>query len=114
MKNNNIVIIIQNNGMGQADLVLAHKLINTYLNMLDLGEHLPAAICFYAEGVRLVTGDSPVLAELRSLEAKGVQLLVCTTCLNHLEIFDDLQVGTACGMKEIVDAQWQADKVITL
>ena len=56
----------------------------------------------------------PVLEELKSLENKGVNLIVCTTCLNHFNIFENLQVGTAAGMKEIVDTQWNANKVITL
>jgi intracellular sulfur oxidation DsrE/DsrF family protein len=110
----NSVVIFNNNGMGQAEASLTHKLAKAFLNMLDLGEKLPAAICFYAEGVRLTVGQSPVLEELKSLEYKGVQLIVCTTCLNHFHLFDDLQVGTAAGMKEIVDAQWNAEKVITL
>ena len=110
----NTIIVINNNGMGQADTALTHKLVKAFLNMLDLGEKLPSAICFYAEGVKLSVSDSPVLEELKSLADKGVSLIVCTTCLNHFEIFDDLQVGTAAGMKEIVDAQWAAEKVITL
>ena len=44
----------------------------------------------------------------------GVELIVCTTCLNHLGLFDDLKVGTAGGMKEIIEAQAAAAKVITL
>ena len=110
----NTVVIINNNGMGQAETTLTHKLITSFLNMLDLGEKLPVAIGFYAEGVRLTVSGSPILDELKSLEKKGVPLIVCTTCLNHFDIFNELQVGTAAGMKEIVDAQWGADKVITL
>ncbi|MCP4290640.1 MAG: preprotein translocase subunit TatB [bacterium] len=110
----NTVVIINNNGMGQADTPLTHKLAKAFFNMLDLGEKLPTAIGFYAEGVRLTVSESPVLEELKSLEEKGVQLIVCTTCLNHFNVFNDLQVGTAAGMKEIVDAQWNSDKVITL
>ena len=110
----NTVIIINNNGMGQADTQLTHKLVKAFLNMLDLGEKLPAAICFYADGVKLAVSGSPVLEELNSLADKGVSLIVCTTCLNHFQMLDDLQVGTAGGMKEIVDAQWEAEKVITL
>ena len=107
-------IVINNNGMGTADTVLAHKLVTSFLNMLDLGEKLPATICFYAEGVKLAVTGSPVLEELRSLADKGVNLIVCTTCLNHFKLMDELQVGTAGGMKEIVEAKWAADKVITI
>lgn len=108
------VIIINNNGMGVGDTTLTHKLVSTFLNMLDLGDTLPSVICFYAEGVKLACGRSPVLEELSSLAEKGVQLIVCTTCLNHYGLLDELQVGTAGGMKDIVAAQWDADKVITL
>jgi len=110
----NVAIVFNNNGMGIADGKLTHKLAKTYLNMLDLDDRLPRVICFYTEGVRLTLKDSPVLEELKSLEEKGVELIVCTTCLNHFGVLDDLAVGTAAGMKEIVDAQWAAQEVITL
>jgi len=108
------VVVINSNGMGIGNTALTHKLVNTYLNMLDLGDILPKAICFYAEGVKLACDGSPVLDELHSLADKGVQLIICTTCLNHYKILDELQVGTAGGMKDIVEAQWDADKVITI
>ena len=111
---NTSVIVINSNGMGQAEIGLSHKLVKTYLNMLDLGEQRPLAVCFYAEGVKLACGGSPVLEELESLAEHGVRLIVCSTCLNYFELMDDLKVGTAGGMKDIVEAQIEAEKVITL
>ena len=109
------VIVINRAGMGHGDTALTRdKLAPAFFNMLDLGDKLPAAICFYAEGVHLTLDDSPVLEELKSLESKGVDLIVCTTCLNFYEAMDRLAVGEAAGMKEIVDAQWGAGKVITI
>ncbi len=110
----NTVVVINRDGMGRADTALSHKLAGAFLNVLDLDDRLPRAICFYAEGVKLAVEGSPVLEELRSLEGKGVELVVCTTCLNFLSLFDDLAVGKAGGMKDIVGLQWAADKVITL
>ncbi len=110
----NTVVVINSNGMGQAPADLSHKLVKTYLNLLDLGEKRPLAICLYADGVKLATSGSPVLEELESLTENGVRLVVCTTCLNHFELMNDLKVGTAGGMKDIVDAQAEAEKVITL
>ncbi len=110
----NVVVVINNNGMGVAEKTLARKLVRTYLGVLDAGDMLPRAVCLYAEGVKLTVKGSPVLEELEALAAKGVEVLVCTTCLNHLGLMKDLAVGKACGMKEIVDAQWGAAKVITL
>ncbi|MCC6189522.1 MAG: DsrE family protein [Anaerolineales bacterium] len=109
-----IVILINRNGMGEADPALQQKLLQTYLALLIESPSLPAVIAFYGEGVRLVTGESPVLAPLRSLEAKGVRLVACSTCLNYYNLLDQVQVGIVGGMPDIIEAQWRAGKVITL
>jgi len=111
---NNTVIIVNGNGMGRADVELAHKLMKTYLGVLETGGQRPGAILFYAEGVKLTVKGSPVLEELAALAELGVALVVCTTCLNYFGIYDDLAVGRAEGMKEIVDWQGRAGKVVTV
>ncbi|MBE0566470.1 MAG: DsrE family protein [Krumholzibacteria bacterium] len=110
----NVVIVINNNGMGVAEKMLSRKLARTYLGVLDAADMLPRAVCLYAEGVKLAVKGSNVLEEFEALTAKGVDLLVCTTCLNHFGLMGDLQAGRAVGMKEMVEAQWGAAKVITL
>ena len=109
-----ILIIFNGDGMGRADAALTRKLAGSFLNVIDLDDRLPRAICLYGEGVKLAVAGSPVLEELGSLAAKGVELVVCTTCLNHYGLFDDLAVGTAGDMKGIVALQWDAAQVITL
>jgi len=108
------VILIPGNGMGRADLPLQLTLITKYLSLLEDENPLPEAMCFYTEGVRLVTEGSPVLPLLKSLEGRGVSLIVCNTCLQHLGIADQVRVGRVAGMPDILDAQMQADKVVAL
>jgi intracellular sulfur oxidation DsrE/DsrF family protein len=108
------VILITNNGMGKADVELQQKLIGIFLSLIDENSYLPAAICFYTEGVKLVVEGSPILVHLKSLEARGVRLIVCQTCLNYYHLAEKVQVGIVGGMADILEAQWQADKVITL
>ncbi len=108
------VILINKNGMGDADETLMLKLIGTYLRLLLENEYLPAAICFYTEGVKLAIEGSPVLAELQKLEEKQVRLILCSTCLNFFGLMDKIQVGIPGGMNDIIEAQWKAEKVITL
>jgi intracellular sulfur oxidation DsrE/DsrF family protein len=108
------VILVTNDGMGKGDLPLQHRLLRTYLGLLDEHRLLPAVICFYTEGVKLVVEGSPLLEELKALEAKGVHLIICNTCLNHYDLADRVQVGVVGGMTDILEAQWRADKVITL
>ena len=118
MTNDNVnagtLIMITREGMGQADLGLSGKLMATYLTLLDENGVLPGAICFYTEGVRLVCEGSPVLDVLASLEKKGVHLIICTTCLKFFDLEDRVKVGITGGMTDIIAAQFEADKVVTL
>jgi intracellular sulfur oxidation DsrE/DsrF family protein len=108
------VILITRNGMGHADPELQLKLITTYLKLLDEHDILPAVICFYTEGVKLAVSGSPVLESLHSLEAKGVRLILCSTCLNFYQLADQVQVGIPGGMTDIIEAQRRAGKVLTI
>lgn len=108
------IIQITNNGMGKADEALQQKLVGKYLELIQLNDTLPNAICFYTDGVKLVVEGSPVLEQLKSLEVKGVRLIVCSTCLEYFNLIDKVQVGIVGGMTDIIEAQAQAEKVITL
>lgn len=108
------VLLITRNGMGDAEPALQTKLISTYFKLLDESNVLPAVICFYANGVHLVVEGSSVLDSLKSLESKGVHLVLCSTCLNYYNLSDKVQVGIVGGMTDIIEAQRRAAKVITL
>jgi intracellular sulfur oxidation DsrE/DsrF family protein len=108
------VILITRNGMGVAMPELQIKLISTYFNLLDENNILPAAICFYTEGVKLVVEGSPVLNSLKSLESKGVRLILCSTCLNFFKLTEKVKVGIVGGMTDILEAQRLASKVISI
>ena len=109
-----IVILITRNGMGHAELALQQQLIEKYLTLLDENNLLPTAICLYADGVKLAVDGSPVLAQLKSLQAKGVHVILCSTCLSYFGLTERVRVGIVGGMGDIITAQWRADKVITL
>jgi len=100
--------------MGKADQALQHKLVGTYLHLLNEHNLLPAAICLYTDGVKLAVEGSPVIEQLKELEAKGVRLILCSTCLNYFGLTDRVQVGIVGGMADIIEAQWQAEKVISI
>lgn len=110
----NTVIIVTNNGMGKADEKLGQMLAGKYFELLSQNGSLPAVICFYTEGVKLVCQGSPVIEQLRRLETDGVRLIVCSTCLNYYELTEKVQVGIVGGMGDIIEAQIKAEKVITL
>ena len=108
------LILVRGEGMGHAERTLSLNLFVNHLRLLLENGTLPGAICFYTEGVKLVTQDSPALDLLRALEDRGVRLIICATCLNFLGIVDQVRVGIVGGMGDIIAAQAKAAKVIRL
>ena len=111
----NTVILINRFGMGDAAPELQQKLVVTYLKLLNEDAGLrPNAVCFYADGVKLAVDGSPALDALKALEAAGVRLILCGTCLNYFGLTERVRVGIVGGMTDIVEAQRLAEKVVTL
>lgn len=67
---------------------------------------------FYNGGATLTTEDSDSLEDLKNLEAQGVEIMTCGTCLDYYGLKDKLAVGTVTNMYSIVEIMEQASKVI--
>lgn len=109
-----MLLQLTSNGMGSGDEVLGMQLIENYFKLILQEESLPKVIVFYNGGVKLLTEGSTVIDSLKAIEAKGVQLLACKTCLNHFELQDKQLVGKAGTMLDIIALQNEADKVVNL
>lgn len=105
------VVVCNQDQMGHGDRALGQKILATFLRK---SVRLPefTAIVLYNRGVKLVAADSPVLAELQALEAGGVDLVPCGTCLQHFGITP--AVGAVADMDAILREIGAATKVITL
>jgi hypothetical protein len=112
--NNDAVYLFTRNGMGEAPADLQQPLVKKFLSLLLEGKQFPALILFYTEGVKLACQGSPVLDELRNLEAAGVKLILCQTCLNYFKLADKIEVGIVGGMGDIIEGMSKAGKLITL
>ncbi len=107
-------LMITHDGMSTADPALAHKLAGTFLGLLDIDDKLPRVICFYGDSVKLAVEGSPVLEEQAALAEHGVELIACGTCLNHFDLGPNLRVDREGTMKDILAAQWECGKVLTI
>lgn len=110
----NTVLTFTRNGMGHADAELQQNLVVKYLKLTLESGDLPSKIIFYTDGVRLACTGSPVLEQLKALETQGVELVLCSTCLEFLGMTDKVQVGIVGGMTDILTALNMAPKVISL
>ena len=66
----------------------------------------------YNGGAKISCEESPSLEDLRSLEAQGVEILTCGTCLNHYGLTDKLKVGDVANMYVIAEKMTQADLIV--
>lgn len=111
---NDYVLLVTSNKIGKGEEKLGIKLMDSYFYVLNEGEELPTHIVFMHEGVKLAVEDTPVLPSLRDLEAKGVKILSCGTCLDYYNIKDKLKVGKVGNMYGARDILAGAGKVINL
>lgn len=64
------------------------------LDMLLDCEQAPAALCFYGEGVRWLTKESPVIEKLEQVCKHGVQVVACRHCMAEAGLLSDMAVGS--------------------
>jgi peroxiredoxin family protein len=64
--------------------------------------------------VRLACTGSTKIPTLGQLEAQGVELVLCQTCLDFFGLSEAVEVGEVGGMPDIIEALPQAGKVISL
>lgn len=107
------VILITNEGLGQADKALRLKLAENFLLTLVEGNLLPQALLFYGDGVKLCTVGSNCIDPLLLLQEAGVPLILCRTCLQYYGLIDHVVVGQIGNMLQITEAMSKAGKVIT-
>ena len=109
-----IMVFCSTDRMGFGDDDLGKKLMISFIKTLnEMGRDLWKLV-FVNNGVKLAVKGSPVLPELKALEADGISIMVCGTCLTHFDLLDQKEAGETTNMLDIVTAMHLADKVIKL
>jgi len=107
-----LVVVVSSDRMGTGNDELGKVLIKGFIFAVTQLDTLPKAMLFYNGGVTLTTEGSPALEDLKSLEAQGVEIMSCGTCLDYYGLKDKLAVGSVTNMYNIVETQAKATKVI--
>ena len=108
----NKVVVISSSYMGTGDDELGAVLMKGFIYALSQQDELPKTILFYNSGAKLACEMSPTLEDLMSLEANGVEILTCGTCLNHYGLTGKLKVGGVTNMYVITEKMMQADLIV--
>ncbi len=108
------VVIVSAEQMGRGDDGLGAKLLANFLRTLTGIEPKPDAMVFYNAAVKLLGPGSASLDALRQLDAAGVDLLACVTCLEFFDLTRKIAVGHVSNMREIAQRTLAAAKVVTV
>lgn len=112
VRDKGMVATISSGLMGQGDEVLGKLLMKSFLYALTQQDRLPGTVLLYNGGAKLSCEGSDSLEDLKELEAQGVEILTCGTCLNHYGLGEKLAVGNATNMYEIVERMTKARLIV--
>ena len=106
------VIAVDTATMGRGNDELGKVLMKGFLFAVTQLDELPKTILFYNGGATLTTEGSDSLDDLKSLEAQGVTIKTCGTCLNYYGLTEKLKVCEVTNMYDIVETMAKASKVV--
>ena len=106
------VIAVGSDRMGDGEEALGKTLLKGFLYAVSQLPSLPQTILFYNTGARITCSGSDSLEDLKFMEAQGVEILTCGTCLDYYKLKETLAVGGVTNMYVIAEKLSAAGKVI--
>jgi selenium metabolism protein YedF len=106
------VVLLASDRLGSGPEELGRVLIRAFVKTQREVSPRPWRMIFLNSGVALTTEGTPLEEDLRALEAEGVEILSCGTCLDYFHAKEKLRVGRISNMKEISESLLAAGKVI--
>lgn len=107
-----LVIAVGSNQMGNGAEALGKSLLKAFIFALTKQDYLPETILFFNSGANLTCEGSDSLVDLKELEAQGVEILTCGTCLDFYNLKEKLAVGGVTNMYVIVEKMEKASLVV--
>ncbi len=108
------VVFINSDRVGEGDEELGRKLMGSFLYSLARTEPKPYAVGLMNGAVRLAVEGSGAVDDLRLLEADGVKVLSCGTCLDWFGLKDKLAAGEIGTMNDAAALFMEADSVVSV
>lgn len=108
----NTIVVIDSDTMGNGDEKLGKALMKAFIYSVTELDTLPSQVIMYNRGAFLSTTNKDTVADLKLLNEKGVEIKTCGTCLNFYGLEEDLKIGVATNMYDIVQSMNDATNII--
>ena len=113
MEKDGTVVYIRSDRMAVGAEQLGRLLMTSFLETLASSPAKPARMLFVDSGVFLTTEGSEVLDTLKRIEAAGVEIFSCGTCLDYYRRRDNVRVGKIGNMAGTVETLMNAGRIIS-
>lgn len=106
------IVVVNSATMGIGNDELGKVLIKGFIFAVSQLDELPKTMLFYNGGATITTEGSASIEDLKSMEAQGVEIKTCGTCLDYYGLKDKLLVGSITNMYDIVETMAKAARII--
>ena len=107
-----LLVVLSANVMGTGDPKLGASLMKAFVFALTKQDQLPDTVLCYNTGAYLTCEGADTLEDLKLLEAEGVTVLTCGTCLDFYGLKEKLAVGGVTNMYDIVERMEKAAQTV--
>lgn len=107
-----MLVVLSANVMGSGEEKLGKSLMKAFVFALTKQEQLPDTILCYNTGAYLTCEGADTLEDLKIMEAEGVTILTCGTCLDFYGMKEKLAVGSVTNMYDIVERMEKAKTIL--
>ncbi|MBI5846497.1 MAG: sulfurtransferase-like selenium metabolism protein YedF [Nitrospirae bacterium] len=106
-----LFLVVGTDTMGKEE-ELGKILMKAYFETMKTYKQIPHTIFFLNAGVKLTTTNADIYPILKEIEAMGVEMYSCGTCLKHYNLEGELKVGHRGTTNHIVEGMKDFDKTV--
>jgi selenium metabolism protein YedF len=106
-----MMMIIGTDSLGK-DEELGKELMKGFLETMKVTKEVPDVIFFLNAGVKLTSLNEDAIPIIKDIEALGVEIFSCGTCLKHYGLESKMKVGYRGSTNHIVEGMTEYRKII--
>ena len=110
-KEQSLLLIMGADVLGKEEAI-GKVLVKGFFETMKVHKQLPHTMFFLNAGVKLTTVNQEVVPILQEIEAMGVEIYSCGTCLKHYDLESELKVGHRGATNQIVEGLKDFNKVV--
>lgn len=110
-KEQSLLLIVGTDVLGKEEAI-GKVLVKSFFETMKVHKQLPHTMFFLNAGVKLTTVNQEIVPILKAIEAMGVEIYSCGTCLKHYDLESSLHVGHRGATNHIIEGLTDFDKVV--